>query len=119
MRRDTTMKAIDGKKLSNELQKRGLTKAGVSQELGYSPVFVNNVCARNVINTPATLLLEKLYNIKYEDYAPDKEENVAELSESVSKETKETPVIPEDFYDKMYQMIYSAVYEAVKKAWSE
>lgn len=116
MRRDATMKTIDGKKLNNELRKRELTKAGVSQELGYSPVFISNACARNVINTPATLLLEKLYNIKYEDYAPDKEENESELNESVSKEVS---VIPEDFYDKMYQMIYSAVYEAVKKAWSE
>lgn len=117
MRRETTtMKKIDGKKLSNELQKRGLTKAGASKELGYSSVFMNNACARNVINTPATLLLEKLYNIKYEDYAPDKEE---ESAVEPVKTVHEEPVISDDFYNKMYKLVYSAVYEAVKKAWSE
>lgn len=99
---------IDGEKLRAELKKRALIAADVSHEIGYSGTYIKNACDSGKIRLAAAHMLKSLYNIEYDDIAPD--------SETEEKHEPTTPVID---YEKMYRMIYCAVYEAVKKALTE
>lgn len=100
---------VNPDKLSRELEKRGLTKAIASREIGFCESYLSQVMQRGVISRVAARVLESTYNIRLVDY-----------------ELKETaPVAPpapaqlELDYVKLRNIIYEAVYSAVKKAWSE
>ena len=103
------MYPVDKAKLYRLLEKRNLTAKEVSIELGYSRFFLSNCAGRGVINTPSAKMLEKLFNIRPEDYAPDPTET-------------ETPQILEEMrevrdlidYDRLERAIYAAVYQAIK-----
>lgn len=102
---------VNSDKLSRELEKRGLTKAVASREIGFCESYLSRVMQRGVISKVAARVLENTYNIRLADY---------EL-----KETAPTPVAPpapvqfELDYVRLRNIIYEAVYSAVKKAWSE
>lgn len=100
---------VNPDKLSHELEKRGITKAVASREIGFCESYLSQVMQRGVISRVAARVLESTYNIHLADY-----------------ELKETaPVAPpapaqlELDYVKLRNIIYEAVYSAVKKAWPE
>lgn len=106
------MVSVSKEKLYRELEKRGLNHSEVSTEIGFAQWFISNSASRGKINRTGAIMLEKLYNIKPEDYAPDPD-NTPEIIEPV----KEAQNIID--YEKLGEVIYDAVYRAVKTAWSE
>ena len=64
---------VDGTKLEQELKRRGLTLAEASREIGRSPAYLSK-CKFEGQATASTLkVLEAVYNIAYDDIAPDRE----------------------------------------------
>ena len=104
---------IDGKKLRAELKKRALIAAEVSNEIGYSGTYIKNACDSGKIRLAAVHSLKSLYNIEYNDIAPNHEPE--EAPKQPEKQVGESGID----YEKMYRMIYCAVYEAFKKALTE
>ncbi len=111
-----TKQFINGDKLRKLIEDRKLTNRQVSADIGYSSWYISNCISRGYIGTPAIKLLEKLYNIKYDDYKIEEPE--IEEEPVVETETETVNQIPFD-YDKLRETIYDAVYWAVKKAWAE
>lgn len=108
----TKIYLVNPDKLSCELEKRNLTKAIASREMGFCDSYISQVMQRGVISKVAARALENTYNISLADY---------ELREAAPA----TPVAPpasaqlELDYVRLRNIIYDAVYSAVKKAWSE
>lgn len=84
----------------------------MATELGLSRHYFKNVYARSSISEQTAKSLERCYNIKPQDFAPDKPE-----AANTPKEVTEK-VEPFD-WQKLYNVMYEAMYNAVKKAWSE
>lgn len=102
----------DMNKLKHEFKKRNLSDNDVATELGLSRYYFKNVYARNRISEQTAKGLEKCFNIKPQDFAPDKPEP--------ANAPKEVAVKVEPFdWQKLYNVMYEAMYNAVKKAWSE
>ena len=103
------MYPVDKDKLLKQLEKRNLTAKEVSLELGYNKFFISNCVNRGQINIPGAKSLEKFFNIKPEDYAPDPEVETIEAVEEV----REIEITID--YDRLEKAIYAAVYQAIKK----
>lgn len=108
---------IDGQKLREIFDKRGLKMQTVSIDCGYEGSYFSKATRDNKMSKTAIILLQDRYKIYPEDYEPDKEVVTVEVA------TVETPktemIISDDTAKLLHQIIYSAVYEAVKKAWTE
>lgn len=65
---------LDRERLEQALTKRGLNMKRVSNELGYSTYFLASSCGRGNIALSAAVMLETIYNIKPEEYAPIEDE---------------------------------------------
>lgn len=70
----TRMIEIDRVKLQDEIGKRGLTLSEVSREMGMSKNFMNSVIERGTARESTLVLLSKLFNIRFEDIAPKREQ---------------------------------------------
>ena len=81
---------IDGGKLKGVIQSRGYYAMDMSLEMGYGISTLSQAIRRGNITYAMAYMLESKYGIKYEDYAPKKEEPVIE------KPTTETAVISKD-----------------------
>lgn len=78
---------IDGQKLAKEIEKRGVTKAQVSMEVGHADNYMNGVITTGKIPVSTMKLLELHYNIKLADIEKKVEEPVVEKVE--------VPVVPQ------------------------
>lgn len=111
----TTKKTVpcDFFKLKEVLHTRGRTLDRASQEIGYNR---NYLASRKNLNeglpNTAVILLEKVFGIMPEDYAP----TVYEV-EVIPTPTQGGESLPD--LSELYQTIYKAVYTAVKDALSE
>ena len=110
MAKNRAMFQIDREKLYEALKKRGLRNTAVCADLGMSGSYLANCAHRGKITETSAVLLERLYNIKREEYQLVQEEPVIPAK---------TPDVAALDYDKLYQTIYAAVYHAVKVVWSE
>lgn len=108
MAKETNMMPIDGKKFESALKRRGIPMQQASREIGFASSYLGNCVALGRIRKAAVHTLKSLYNIEYNDIAPD--------SKTEEKHEPTNPVID---YGMMYKTIYGAVYEAVKKALAE
>lgn len=106
---------IDGQKLKAEIKRRGLTEKEISLELGWSQSYITDAIQRGMLRDSAILMLDKLYNIKIDDFVAEIEpEGVTEVSEPDVDSRS-----PQIDADKLYDVIYRAVYSAVKNAWMD
>lgn len=111
---------IDSEKLNEQLDRRGLRRSKVSLEIGYASSYISNVINEGYINKPTMVMLERLYNIKPEEYIfKEPIEEVAEGQAPEAEQAAETPQKIEIDLDIFYQTVYSAVYQAVKMAWMD
>ena len=94
---------IDGTKLRTALLKRGVRLVDASEDLGYSKNYLKYLCDVGAVRPSVVQAIEKLYNIKYEEY-----QAVEKPQEAVAQQSID--------YNELYKCIYSAVYEAMKKA---
>ena len=81
---------IDRDKLRGIIQSRGRYAMDMSLEMGYGISTFSQAIRRGNVTNAMAYMLESKYGIKYEDYAPKKEEPVIE------KPTTETEVISKD-----------------------
>lgn len=117
MARKTNCVDIDGRKLKEIFDKRGLKMQDVSIDCGYEGSYFSKATRENRMSKTASILLQDRYKIYPEEYEQDKEVVTAEV---VTVETSKTEmVISEETAKLLHKIIYSAVYEAVKKAWTE
>lgn len=93
---------IDRVKLQNEIGKRGLTLSEVAREMGMSKNFMKTVVDRGTAAESTLVLLAKLYNIRFEDIAPKREQ------------AQEVPTP-----DITLQVIEEGVYRAIARALPE
>ena len=109
---------IDPPKLMRELNRRGLTPAQASQELGCSSSWLKNHLKSGMTTLQAIKALESRYNLKYETYRAEiPEEKIMD-----DLETPETPIpgqlvfgMPEDLStNKLYQIFYAAMRKALQ-----
>lgn len=112
---------IDGKKLADELDKRGVNRNELSAEMGHSRDYVTNNIRENQI-TPQTMnYLKGVYNIQLEMIAPAKEPEPEQLEittiEPVKDPAKKT--VAEIEASTLYTIIYDATYNAIKAALKE
>lgn len=59
---------IDANKLRAEMKLRNLSSSKVSAEMGYGNYFLTKSINLGRLGLPAVVLLERMYNIKREDY---------------------------------------------------
>lgn len=97
---------VDDEKFRKELKRRGLHITAISKEMGYGKSSISGAIRRGKLHQTQALLIEKMYNIKPEDYAP---------AEEISGGAE----VPQVNYNEIYKTIYSAVYNAVKQAWKD
>lgn len=103
---------INGEKLRKEFEARKLKMCYVSEECGFEKSYFSKCARENKIGKPAIALLDRMYNIRLDDY------DVEDETRTESINTTE-PVLTEEVSKALYDIIYSSVYEAVKKALSE
>ena len=106
---------INGAKLRNEFAVRKLFMSEVSEKCGFEKSYFSKCIREGKIGKPAVTLLDRMYNIKFEDYRID---DVREMQKTESSDS-ESLAITEEVSKVLYDIIYSAVYEAMKKALSE
>lgn len=115
--KNNAMLPVDGEKFKAQFVKRGLNMAEVSIELGHSRSFLNGICGTSnraaKISKSASIFLDKLYNIKYEDYAPD---GVKSKSAVPAEKEQDSPSID---YDRLYKVVYNAVYNALDRIFND
>lgn len=110
---------VDKDKLYSAFKKRDLTASEVSLELGYSKWFISKSADRGTITQAVGMMLDKIYNIKPEDYAPDPEpveawDPLAEIEPAPVQEARD--LID---YEKLSAVICEAIYQALKKVQEE
>lgn len=93
---------INGTKLEEEIQKRGLTKSGVSLELGHSDTYITQTITRGFATLATVKMLKSMYNI-----------SGIEITEDQPKKQ----LTMEDIDDeRLYRIVYAAVTQALKDA---
>lgn len=102
---------INGEKLRKEFEARKLKMSYVSEECGFEKSYFSKCARENKIGKPAIALLDRLYNIRLDDYDVEDETRI----ETINTE----PVLTEEVSKVLHDIIYSAVYEAVRRALSE
>lgn len=99
---------IDSKKFKEQLKKRNLTMAEASREIGMSNSYLQRSVKEKCIQVIAINALENKFQLKYEDYKPEKQadeiENVRFLTlDQVMQEVSEIP--KPDFETSILQKI--------------
>lgn len=110
---------IDGAKLLEIIQAKGLTGSEVGRNLGYSDNYVSNAKRRNQVSQIFVDLLYRDYDISYDEYKPA-EETVEEKQEETAESTTERPetqevTLSKETIDKLFETIMSAVIWALVK----
>ena len=108
---------VDGAKLLEIIQAKGLTGSEVGRNLGYSDNYVSNAKRRNQVSQIFVDLLYRDYDISYDEYKPA-EETVEEKQEETSESTTEHPetrevTLSQESIDAILRAIKNGVYVAV------
>lgn len=100
---------VDNAKFRAIFAKKGITLRDASIECGFTPSYFSNQTSKtSMIAKSAAMLLESVYGIKPEDYAPDTIEKKAE--QIVIQKSAEID------FNRLYQTIYKATYDGTMKA---
>ena len=96
MRGQVQTRPIDSKKFKEQLKKRNLTMAEASREIGMSNSYLQRSVKEKCIQVIAINALENKFQLKYEDYKPEKQadeiENVRFTTlDQLIQETSEIP----------------------------
>ena len=118
MRTKTKTWPIDPEKLLRELNRRGLTPAQASRELGCSDSWLKHHLQSGTTTLQVIKSLESHYNLKYEAYKAE----IPEESIMEDMETPEAPIpgqlvfgMPEDVNAaRLYRIFYSAMRKALQ-----
>ena len=112
-------------KLYEELNRRGLTPAQASTELGFSAGYLSNIAMVGSIPERSALYLERVYHITPEDYQPDlldeieksKAENADAIPSAIVKTAAETfaRVLMEQYRETYRQTLKEAILDALKE----
>lgn len=112
-------------KLYDELKRRGLTPAGVSKELGFTPGYIAHCAGNGEISARGALYLERVFSITPEDYQPDlldmmdkaQPENPEKIPSAIIQTAAETfaRVLVEQYRETYRQTIKDAVLQALKE----
>lgn len=106
---------IDPDKLRAELTMRNLKLRTACEAMGYSKQALNDVLKRGHIGKPMATMLDKLFNIKIDDYKLHPETRTEE-------KTEPEPNVAFDldyFFKRLEKVVYASTYNAVKQAWGE
>jgi IS30 family transposase len=112
---------IDGEKLKIEILKKGLSFKQIDEEVGFAHGYVSRTTKRNSITRGFIKMLEKMYDIPFSDYEPEKSKQ-QEDQPAVDAETikPETHIIHDIInLSELKHVIYEAVYQAVLDAWQD
>lgn len=111
-RKRAAVVVINGEKLRKEFEARKLKMCHVSEECGFAKSYFSQ-CARQCrIGKPAIALLDRMYNIRLDDYDVE--------GGTRTELVNDTPfTFTEEVSKALYDIIYSSVYEAVRRALSE
>ena len=109
---------IDPGRLLRELNRRGLTPAQASRELGCSDSWLRNHLQSGTTTLQAIKALESRYNLPYDAYKME----IPEESIMEDMETPEAPIpgqlvfgMPEDVSAaRLYRIFYSAIRKALQ-----
>ena len=104
---------VDIDKFHDIFKKRGLTMKEASLTCGLPPSYFSNHTTKNgALAKSAVILLEKVYNIKPEEYAVfESEPEVEEKNEQIVIQKS-----AEIDYKRLYHTIYKATYDSTMKA---
>ena len=107
---------VDIDKFHAIFRKRGLTMREASLTCGLPASYFSNHTTKNgELAKSAVILLEKIYNIKPEEYAiVEPEPEVEEKKEQIVIQKSESID-----YDRLYKTIYKATYDGTMKAHEE
>ena len=78
---------IDGEKLKRILMTKGHITA-LSEDMGKGPAYLSRACFDGKLTESSALLLERLWNIKYDDYKPEEEKEEEPVIETKASETE-------------------------------
>lgn len=111
---------IDSAKLKRELEKRGLTQAEASREMGYSTNFLSKHLIKGETTQTVAVLLEKLFNLPLEAYRlaePEPAPQLVEQEEQLAGQmTFQLPSMSnEDFERIMYTAVSNAIYDTYRR----
>ena len=111
---------IDGKKLKNAILLKGISSfTQIDQEIGFANGYTSKVIRRNSSTLAYIRMLEKLYDIPFSDYAPEKPKQ-EEDQPAVEAIKPETHIIHDIVnLSELKHVIYDAVYQAVLDAWQD
>lgn len=107
--KDFGMVSIDGKRLAEELNKRGLSKSGVSRDLGYSENFVSKIVSRGTASKKALVTIESVYGIPMADIIT----GGAVVSMGNAEATEAPKQVAQIDYDMLYETIKRAMIDAL------
>lgn len=113
-----SMVAINGNKLQNAIESRGMTMSYASEQLGYNRMFFTNCKCRGAMNRSAIISLQNRFGIPLDDYKIEEKPEIIKAIEEPVKEVVEQKVEQID-YERLWKVIYTASFEAFKKALEE
>ena len=115
---------IDAAKFDAAVKRAGLSKADMSQEMGYGSSYLSNKLRKGKFSISDTKLIESMYDIKVSEYeaVPAMNSNTSggpnppvldytKLGEAIAANV---PAPTELDFDALYTCIYSAVCDALK-----
>lgn len=87
---------VDFKKLNNEFRKRGLNCRRAAIRMGRSETYFGGMKQKGYLSESTLVMLDSLWNIKYEDIEPIKVEEPSVSNESEKVEEVETFTMSKD-----------------------
>ena len=84
---------INGEKLATILVQRGLGRKDVAKAMRYNDGYISQAISRNTLSNQAVEMLAMKFNINFDDYAPDKQE---EQQTIMTEEAPKTPSLDVD-----------------------
>lgn len=117
--------AVSKTKLYGELNRRGLTPAAASKELGFADGYIANCAGNGEISARGALYLEHMFNITPDDYRPDLldmvEKSEPEIPEKIPNAVIKTAaetfarVLMEQYRETYRQTLKEAIVDALKE----
>ena len=109
------MVIIDSDKLINELERKDISKAEISRQMGFGGTYLSNVLARGKISKSGAQLLKSLFDIDLESYIHVEPEPEPEKKEDIEAFANCQHVIVTLNIDEIQKAVYSGVYGAIKR----
>lgn len=111
------MMEIDKVRLINEIGRRGMTMSEASREMGMSRTFLQMAANRGTISESTMVMLNKLWNIKYEDIRPIRQEEQQPAAPAAATPDLAFRMIEEAMYRALVRYgMEEKIYKAMKRA---